>query len=337
MEFSAPTIAQVLATWSIEPITMLLVLLAGALYGWGVVRVRARHPRRPWPLARAASFYGGLVVIVVALQSAIAVYDDAFFWIHMIQHLMLIMIAPVLLILGRPLILSLHATRNPWHTRIKRVLRSRVVTALTCPLVAVPAYAGIVVFTHLTSFNTLSIQNPAVDAAEEVAYLVVGYLYLLSGFGDEPIRWRLSRPIKMVIILFSMPIDTFTGVALMMTTAPPWPAYADNYPGWGPDLLTDVHWGGAIMWVGGDAIMMVFIIIAAIPWVRDIGGSGGRIGWVEEARRQNVVRYQQATTGGGDTPLSRRLDDDDAALDAYNAWLARMAERDASRASGRDG
>lgn len=207
-----------------------------------------------------------------------------------------------------------------------------MVTVLTCPLVAVPAYAAIVVITHLTSFNTLSIENPAVDAAEELAYLAVGYLYLLSGFGDEPIRWRLSRPIKIVILLFSMPIDTFTGVALMMTTTPPWPAYAQHYPGWGPDLLTDVHWGGAIMWVGGDAIMMVFVVIAAIPWVRNVGGAGTRMRWIEAARRQNIARYQTASPGGPDVSLRRDVDGDDAALDAYNDWLARMAERDAARA-----
>ncbi|WFE30932.1 cytochrome c oxidase assembly protein [Micromonospora sp. WMMD975] len=332
MTYSTPTIGDAVSTWSAEPITLALVAAAAAAYAWGVLRVRAAHPAGPWPWGRAACFYAGLGVIVVARLSLIGTYDDAFFWIHMIQHLLLIMIAPVLLILGRPLILALHSTRNPWHTRIKRVLRSPVVTVLTCPLVAVPAYAAIVVITHLTSFNTLSIENPAVDAAEELAYLTVGYLYLLSGFGDEPIRWRLSRPIKIVIILFSMPIDTFTGVALLMTTTPPWPAYARHYPGWGPDLLTDVHWGGAIMWVAGDAIMMVFVVIAAIPWVRNLGGAGARLRWIEAARRHNMARYQTASPGRPDVSLRRDVDDDDMALDAYNDWLARMAERDSARA-----
>jgi hypothetical protein len=92
-------------------------------------------------------------------------------------------------------------------------------------LFAIPAYAGVVVGTDLTSVNNLVITNRAAEAVELTAYLAVGYLYLLSGFGDEPIRWRLSGPAKMVIILLTMPIDTFTGVVLLMTGTPLWPAY----------------------------------------------------------------------------------------------------------------
>lgn len=261
----APTASALLATWRVHLVVLVAVAAAAGLYAWGMARVRRRHPARPWPLGRAASFAGGLGVLVVAVMSAIGRYDTTFFWVHMIQHLLLIMVAPALLIHGRPLTLAMHATRNPLHTRIKRFLRSRAVTVVTCPLFAIPLYAAIVVGTHLTSFNNEVVRYPPVASAEQVAYLVAGYLYLLSGFGEEPIRWRLSRPAKMVVILLSMPIDTFTGLTLLTTRNPPWSAYAAQHHSWGPDPVTDVHWGGAMMWIGGDTIMIALIVTALIP------------------------------------------------------------------------
>ncbi len=79
-------------------------------------------------------FLGGLAVIVLATQSGIGAYDDVLFWDHMVQHLMLIMVAPPLLIVGQPITLLLHASRNPLHTWTKRVVRSRIASFLTWPV-----------------------------------------------------------------------------------------------------------------------------------------------------------------------------------------------------------
>ena len=185
-----------------------------------MVRVGRRHPARPWPLGRAASFLGGLGVIAVALMSAVGRYDTTFFWIHMIQHLLLIMVAPALLIHGRPLTLAMHATRNPWHTRIKRLLRSRPVTVLTCPLVAIPLYAGVVVGTHLTSFNNLVV---TIRPWPRRTGRLPGRRLPLPGVrlrrGADPVA--PVRPAKMLMLVLTMPIDTFTGLTLLMTTRTP--------------------------------------------------------------------------------------------------------------------
>ena len=116
-----------------------------ALYLWGVVRVARRHPARPWPIWRTGMFLAGLAIVVLALCSGIGSYDDILFWDHMIQHLMLIMVAPPLLILGQPITLLLHASRNPLHTWAKRVLRSRPASFLTWPVFGFAAYAAAIV------------------------------------------------------------------------------------------------------------------------------------------------------------------------------------------------
>ena len=108
----------------------------------GVLRVRRRHPARPWPLYRTALFLGGLAVVVIATESGIGSYDDVLFWDHMVQHLLLLMVAPPLLVTGQPATLLLHASRNPLHTWTKKVLRSRVVAGLTWPPFGVALYVA---------------------------------------------------------------------------------------------------------------------------------------------------------------------------------------------------
>ena len=107
-----------------------------------MLRVRRRHPARPWPLYRTALFLGGLAVVVIATQSGIGSYDDVLFWDHMVQHLLLLMVAPPLLVVGQPATLLLHASRNPLHTWAKKLLRSRVVAAITWPPFGVALYLG---------------------------------------------------------------------------------------------------------------------------------------------------------------------------------------------------
>ena len=92
----------VVTQWQFAPVVTAFAVVFAALYGWGVVRVARRHPARPWPLWRTGMFAGGLAVIVIATQSGVGAYDDVLFWDHMVQHLMLLMVAPPLLIAGQP-------------------------------------------------------------------------------------------------------------------------------------------------------------------------------------------------------------------------------------------
>src|SRR5260370_28511754 len=148
-------LSAVLTHWQFGPIVTAFAAASAALYGWGVVRVARRHPARPWPAWRTAMFLGGLAVLVLATQSGVGAYDDILFWDHMVQHLMLIMVAPPLLIVGQPITLLLHASKNPLHTWVKRVVRSRVASFLTWPVFGCAAYAAVVMAAHLTGLANL--------------------------------------------------------------------------------------------------------------------------------------------------------------------------------------
>jgi cytochrome c oxidase assembly factor CtaG len=327
------SLGEAVTNWQFAPIVTGFTALLAVLYLWGVLRVRKRHPRRPWPLGRTIVFMLGLLVINLATQSGIGTYDDTLFWDHMIQHLMLIMIAPPLLVLGQPVTLLLHASRNPLHTGVKKIIRSRVVTWLTWPVLGVAAYTATIVGTHLTGFMNLVTEHDAVHEAEHVLYLVVGYLYFLPLIGREPIKWKVSYPLRLILLFVAMPVDAFTGVVLGTYQTDPFVPLDPR--SWGPSPVSDLHDGGAVMWIGGAAIMFVVIMAVFFQWTRDTRPAVS-MGWLEGVRRATMADRisevlspgpgdtagQHPVTGAGGRPAD--VDDNDDQLAAYNAYLTRI-------------
>jgi cytochrome c oxidase assembly factor CtaG len=350
--FGWPTVVTV---WQFAPIVTGAVVVLAGLYLWGVVRVARRHPARRWPAWRTGMFLGGLAVVVLATQSGIGAYDDVLFWDHMVQHLMLIMIAPPLLIFGQPITLLMHASRNPLHSWVKRILRSKVVSFLTWPVFGCVAYTVAVIGAHLTGFANLVQTNQAVHDAEHALFLVVGYLFFLPILGREPIRWRLTYPVRFIILVLIMPVDTFTGLMLGYASAGSPGIPAGPVPSWAPAALSDLHDGGAVMWIGGDAIMFGLMMLVYLMWSLDDRAASSGHGWLEAARRASLASLvathpaspaQQAAAGGTEgakdgagaaapsAPVSwdgRGGIDDDEHLAAYNAFLARLNEAESRR------
>jgi cytochrome c oxidase assembly factor CtaG len=304
--------------WAFAPVATVGLIVVAAGYLALVVRVRRDHPVRPWPAWRTVSFVAGLGVIAIATQSSVGAYDDVLFWMHMWQHLLLLMVAPPLLLIGQPITLVLHATRNPVHTRVKQLVRSRAVTAVTFPLVGVAVYIVTVVATHLTGFMNLVLTHPVLHDTEHGLYLSAGYLYFLPLLGREPIRWRLSFPTKLFLLVLAMPVDTFTGVVLSQANRELFPAYAGRRD-WGPSLVGDLHAGGAVMWIGGDAIMLVMVIALFIGVVN--GRTKLDAGHYLESARAH--RFDELAASES-AVLSSNTDDDDERLAAYNAYLTRL-------------
>jgi len=320
--------------WQFAPIVTGFTAILAAAYLWGAYRVRKRHPRRPWPVGRTILFLLGLLVINIATQSGIGTYDDTLFWDHMIQHLMLLMIAPPLLVSGMPVTLLLHASRNPVHAWVIRFIRSKPVAWITWPAVGIVAYAAVIVGTHLTNFMNLVIQYDAVHEAEHVLYLVVGYLYFLPLVGKEPIKWKVSYPLRLFLLFLAMPVDAFTGVVLgSYQTYPFLPMAPRN---WGPSAINDIHQGGAVMWIGGAAIMFFVIMVTFFSWTREPRSSAS-MGWFETARRATMadriregapataaVTVRGPARGAAQSGRPADVDESDDQLAAYNAYLARI-------------
>jgi cytochrome c oxidase assembly factor CtaG len=325
-------LSAVVTQWQLAPIVTAVVVAMAALYGWGVIRVARKHPARPWPAWRSCAFGAGLLVIVLATQSGIGAYDDILFYDHMIQHLMLLMVAPPLLITGQPLTLLLHASRNPLHTWAKKVLRSPVASFLTWPVFGAVAYAISVLAAHLTGVANYVEANQTAHNAEHAAFVLIGYLFFLPILGREPIRWRLSYPVRFVLLVLLMPVDTFTGLALGYG-GPNSPGVPTGpRPAWAPPPVSDLHNGGAVMWIAGDAIMFGLMMLVFLMWSQDERAATSGHGWFERARQENLATLvgSAGPAGGGAVlasgpPAARRGGvDDDEHLAAYNAYLARL-------------
>jgi putative copper resistance protein D len=236
--------------------------------------------------------------------------------------------------------LLLHASRNPLHSWTKAVIRSRVVSAVTCPPLAAAVYAAVIVGTHLTGFMDVALRHESVHQLEHAMYLVAGYLYFLPLLGSEPIRWKMSFPSRFLMLAMSMPVDTFVGVVLLQANHELFPAYRDHPRSWGPSLLGDLHAGGAIMWVGGDAIMFVLILCLALVFIRDKRAHPTAGSWLEGARSQAF--YAQVAPQGVVPPAEASgkravTVDDDEHLAAYNAYLARLAGSDPAASRHKEG
>jgi putative copper resistance protein D len=246
-----------------------MVLGALVLYLWGVTRTNALHPRHPWSAGKTAAFIGGLASTSLALFSFIGVYDGELFWDHMVQHLLLIMVAAPLFAIASPLQLAWRATTGTAHLAVTEALRSRVAQVLGHPGVAFVLYAVMIPITHLTVWYNYTLEHEPVHNAEHLVFLGVGYLFWRQIFGTDPNANRMHPALQFGYLFLAIPIDTFTGLSLDQTMHEIFPAYlaTHRFPGWGPSYVQDLHLGGVIMWVGGDTLMLWPMIPVALFWL----------------------------------------------------------------------
>jgi putative copper resistance protein D len=245
--------------WNFGVLPTLLLVGALTLYGLGV----ARTP--DWPRTRLWWFFGGIVTTFLATQSVIGVYDMSYFSIHMIQHLALIMVAAPFFALSAPLDLA----RSAGPAVAARVLDSRAAQIVFHPLVGYAVYFVLIPLTHLTGLANTMMTHPWIHHVEQIAFLVSGYLFFRVAFGREA-GFHLHPGLRLVYVMAAVPVDTFTGLAIVMSNHQPIPSYAQMAPtgtsaAW---QLGNVHLGGAIMWIGGDALMLLACIPIVLIWVR---------------------------------------------------------------------
>jgi putative copper resistance protein D len=306
-----------LSAWQLDAVAVAALVLAGAWYLTAAALVPVRTGES-WPVRYSVAFFAGLAVCAFATNGSIAVYDQALFTAHMAGHLALVMVAPALLIAGRPLRLAITSAAPHRRHRLERIARGRVLAVLTSPPVALASYTVVIVGSHLTGLMDTIMRNTWAGQVEHLVYVLVGCQFFVLIVGEEPIRWRLAAPARWLLLALAMAVDTFTGIVLMQGT------HAVHLAGssLGVDALSDTRTGGAIMWFGGDAIMAVLMVILVVGWLRNVDRRPVEQGWLEQARG---AAFAEHTGDAGSTSGSLVVDDeDDAARAAYNAWLARL-------------
>jgi putative copper resistance protein D len=210
-----------------------------------------------------------VAVIAVALLSAVDAYAESLFSVHMVQHLLLAMVAPPLLALGAPVTLALRVASPRVRQRVLLpVLHSRLVRAVSWPPLGWAIFGAVMWATHFTPVFNAALDNEALHSAEHVLYLGSGALFWWPVIGADPVRWRLSPIGRMVYLASQMPVNTAVGLAIYFAPAVLYPHYALLRRTWGPDAFTDQQLAGIVMWGIGDVILLGALVLAMAAWLR---------------------------------------------------------------------
>jgi putative membrane protein len=248
----------------------LLPLAVVAVAYWVPYRRRAQHLAargRPVPTWRQASFLGGLAVLLGALSPPMDDLSDSLFSVHMVQHLLLTLLAAPLIVLGAPITLVLRAsTPHVRHRVILPILHSRVMRAVTFPVVTWVLFAATMWWTHFSPIFNASLENGAIHDLEHALYLTVGLLFWWPAIGLDPSPWRMSHPVRAMYVFLQMPQNTFLAVTILNSAVVLYAHYATLVRPWGPTALEDQQLAGAIMWICGDVLFITSMFLILFGW-----------------------------------------------------------------------
>jgi putative copper resistance protein D len=264
----APELPGVLLAWSLEPMPLLGVAIIAAAYLWAERFVRRSHPGNPPRRWRRWAFLGGLVAVGVALTSPIETYEGQLFSVHMVQHMLLELVAAPLLLLGAPATLALRAASPSVRRQMLRVLHGWPSAMLTFPLVTWLLFAAVNWGWHFSELYDVALENPPLHYVQHATFLGSALLFWWPVVGADPARWRLPRPARLFYLFLAMPQNSFLGVALMNAPTVLYPHYLSNLRTWGPSALADQNLGGVLMWVFGDVAFLVGMAAVVASWVR---------------------------------------------------------------------
>ena len=254
--------------WSdVEILSFVAVFGVMALYLWGVSKLIRRGDK--WPIGRTLSFcIGGMGSIYVATQGPLAALDTVLIWTHMVQHMILTMIAPVFLALGAPITLVLRTAPLKLRKLIVRLLHSRYAKVMTFPLVA----GGIFIINpwilYYTGIYEITLTNTIVHNFNHLHFLVVGCVWIWSLIGLDPMP-RMGHPLRLIAVFMTLPFHAFLGLSLMSSPTPIGGGYYESLiRDWGPTVLQDQEIAGGLLWAAGDFVGILIFLVLMIQWAK---------------------------------------------------------------------
>jgi putative copper resistance protein D len=285
-----------LTSWGFEPFVLLGLLVALDGYLVLVLRVNERHPDHPAPRWRTAAWIVGLIVIFLALNSSIDVYADDLFSIHMIQHVLLTIVAAPLLVMGAPITLLLRAASPGMRRRrILPILDSLPVRVLTHPIVTWALFSVVMWASHFSPLYQAALVDDRVHVAEHLLYLVAGYLFWTPIVGADPLRTRLAYPLRLGYLVLEMASNSFLSLAIWQADDVLYPAYATfQLPGWLAPI-DDQHLAGGLMMVLADIVLLVIMLGIVWAWLEAEEREGRRIDDVlaRQRAREDAVAHAE--------------------------------------------
>jgi cytochrome c oxidase assembly factor CtaG len=278
-----------LAQWRVDPVTVGSLLAAASLYALGLIRLR-RTGRAFLPGA-AIAFYAGIATLILALCSPVDAYSDVSFNVHMAQHLLLTLAAPPLLALGAPITLALRASEPATARRLTRLLRGRVSSFLSHPVVGWSLFVGVAFVVHLSPLFDASLRSNVVHAFEHALWLSASLIYWWPIVGRDPSPHPMAYPTRLLSLFLTMPAMSFLALAIFSSSTALYPSYAALPAPWGPMALASQQDAAVLMWLVGNLGSMVAILCIAAAWKRD-----------EDTRQRRLEAREDAAASAGLTP-----------------------------------
>jgi cytochrome c oxidase assembly factor CtaG len=285
----SPTLDAVLRSWPSGLWLLIALLLCAGIYfrGW---RVLHRRGRRRWHGGRLASFLGGLAVIYLTLASPIEPFAALLLQVHMLQHLLLMMVAPPLLLLGAPLLPLLRGLPRPvlvyWIAPLLSApaLR-RLFGRLTHPLVALPIYIAATWLWHLPALYDLALRQPAWHYTQHMTFLAAALLFWYPVIRPYPSRPRWSSWLLVPYLLLADLANTVLSAVLTFSERVLYPYYTEVPRLAGLSVLEDQSAAGVLMWVPGSLAFLLPLFAIGVQLLSGRDGdkvtalrpAGGRI------------------------------------------------------------
>ncbi|HEY2475279.1 MAG TPA: cytochrome c oxidase assembly protein [Candidatus Cybelea sp.] len=188
--------------------------------------------------------------------------DRSFSW-HMLQHLVLLFVVPLMLLLARPF--ELFAALAGKQTTVAFVRGTRALHLLAQPPIALAAFIGTLWLTHFTPLYQLSLQHPFVHIAEHALYLAAGTLFWLPVLAPPPLR-PLAYPVRLLYLAVALPQGALVAMAIGSARAPLYPHYA-ALAGTQAALADQVD-AAAVMWILGGLVVLTALLGTLGSWAR---------------------------------------------------------------------
>jgi cytochrome c oxidase assembly factor CtaG len=289
----ALTLSTAFTQWTADVPVIALVILAGAGYLAGVRRVR--RGGRPWPAGRAVAFCGlGLGFLVYATMSWVGAYQGVLFYARATQTVLLVLVVPLFLAMGRPLTL-LSAAAPTAGRRVEKIVRSKPAIALTFP--AVPTFALIAVpfVMYFTTWYTGAFHSGAIRELSYLVLVATGYLYFWTFLRVDPVPKTYNRAVSMWITAAQVVGDAFFGIAVIADqNLIALHYYQALHRPFGPTFATDQVLGGGVLWILGDFVGVPFLAAQFIHAMREDKAEAALIDAELDARDAATAVTRQA-------------------------------------------
>jgi cytochrome c oxidase assembly factor CtaG len=290
------TAVRLLTEWSSDWWVAVGLAVPGVLYVAGLLALRRRGDR--WPVGRSVAFLGGgLGSALLATMTGLGAYDTVLFSVHVVQHMILTMVAPLFLALGAPVTLALRTLPAQPRRALLWLLHTRLARVLTFPPLAFTLFVVTPFVLYYSPLYEVTLRSAFWHGLLHVHFLLVGSLLMWPMVGIDPVPGRISFPFRLLVMFLMLPFHAFLGISIMSAgtlIAEDW--YLAFERSWPPSPLDDQYLAGAIMWGSGDVTAVLMLGALFVQWFRHSQREAKR-----EDRRLDLAarrtKYAQARTG----------------------------------------